>query len=421
MATRRWVPSTRPSTNGDSSAYDAELAELREQASDARGRGRLAAAPAAGRAQAGAHARGAAARDQGPARPGGLAEREAHLHPARGARAHRRAPRGGRQAHPAAVGLRHAASARNDDGTVDVFSGGRKMRVSRAPRPRPATSSSAAPRSCSTSRSTSCWPAAPSCTGEVVTFKELLDDGHRAMIVGRADEERVVELADAPHGREAPRRRHRADGPARRACCSRSCPGPRSRSSCSRRCPTSPTTTSAASTARSSRSPTRSSCRSCTRSCSPSTSCRRPRASCSTARPAAARRSSPRRSPTRWPRRWPRSAATSTARSYFLNIKGPELLNKYVGETERQIRLVFQRAREKTEEGWPVIVFFDEMDSLFRTRGTGISSDMESTIVPAAAGRDRRRRDAEERDRHRRLQPRGPHRPGHPAARAAST
>ena len=70
------------------------------------------------------------------------------------------------------------------------------------------------------------------------------------------------------------------------------------------------------------------------------------------------------------------------ARSYFLNIKGPELLNKYVGETERQIRLVFQRAREKSEQGWPVIVFFDEMESLFRTRGTGISSDIESTIVP---------------------------------------
>jgi len=69
-------------------------------------------------------------------------------------------------------------------------------------------------------------------------------------------------------------------------------------------------------------------------------------------------------------------------RSYFLNIKGPELLNKYVGETERQIRLVFQRAREKGEEGVPVIVFFDEMDSLFRTRGSGISSDVESTIVP---------------------------------------
>ncbi len=70
------------------------------------------------------------------------------------------------------------------------------------------------------------------------------------------------------------------------------------------------------------------------------------------------------------------------ARSYFLNVKGPELLNKYVGETERQIRLIFQRAREKSAEGYPVIVFFDEMDSLFRTRGSGVSSDVENTIVP---------------------------------------
>jgi proteasome-associated ATPase len=70
------------------------------------------------------------------------------------------------------------------------------------------------------------------------------------------------------------------------------------------------------------------------------------------------------------------------ARSYFLNIKGPELLNKYVGETERQIRLIFQRAREKVAEGFPVIVFFDEMDSIFRTRGSGVSSDVETTIVP---------------------------------------
>jgi proteasome-associated ATPase len=69
-------------------------------------------------------------------------------------------------------------------------------------------------------------------------------------------------------------------------------------------------------------------------------------------------------------------------KSYFLNIKGPELLNKYVGETERHIRLVFQRAREKANQGTPVIVFFDEMDSLFRTRGSGVSSDVENTIVP---------------------------------------
>ncbi|MFZ8822078.1 MAG: proteasome ATPase [Ilumatobacteraceae bacterium] len=76
------------------------------------------------------------------------------------------------------------------------------------------------------------------------------------------------------------------------------------------------------------------------------------------------------------------SIGEDKGRSYFVNIKGPELLNKYVGETERQIRLVFERAREKSDEGWPVIVFFDEMDSMFRTRGTGVSSDMESTVVP---------------------------------------
>lgn len=72
----------------------------------------------------------------------------------------------------------------------------------------------------------------------------------------------------------------------------------------------------------------------------------------------------------------------AAAKSYFLNIKGPELLNKYVGETERHIRLIFARAREKAAQGHPVVVFFDEMESLFRTRGTGVSSDTETTIVP---------------------------------------
>ncbi|GAA2014465.1 proteasome ATPase [Brevibacterium samyangense] len=76
------------------------------------------------------------------------------------------------------------------------------------------------------------------------------------------------------------------------------------------------------------------------------------------------------------------SDATGTVRSYFLNIKGPELLDKYVGETERQIRMIFARAREKASSGSPVVVFFDEMESLFRTRGTGKSSDVETTIVP---------------------------------------
>ncbi|MDG4666541.1 proteasome ATPase [Mycobacterium sp. 236(2023)] len=77
-----------------------------------------------------------------------------------------------------------------------------------------------------------------------------------------------------------------------------------------------------------------------------------------------------------------RGEESRDAKSYFLNIKGPELLNKFVGETERHIRLIFQRAREKASEGTPVIVFFDEMDSIFRTRGTGVSSDVETTVVP---------------------------------------
>ena len=77
-------------------------------------------------------------------------------------------------------------------------------------------------------------------------------------------------------------------------------------------------------------------------------------------------------------------SARSTAQqpAVFLNIKGPELLNKYVGETERHIRIIFERAREKASAGAPVVVFFDEMESLFRTRGSGVSSDVETTIVP---------------------------------------
>jgi proteasome-associated ATPase len=82
------------------------------------------------------------------------------------------------------------------------------------------------------------------------------------------------------------------------------------------------------------------------------------------------------------------AAQAKEGKSFFLNIKGPELLNKYVGETERHIRLVFQRAREKASEGMPVIVFFDEMDSIFRTRGSGVSSDVENVIVIGASNRE---------------------------------
>ena len=66
----------------------------------------------------------------------------------------------------------------------------------------------------------------------------------------------------------------------------------------------------------------------------------------------------------------------------FLNIKGPELLSKFVGETERQIRAIFVQARKAAAEDRPVVVFFDEMEALLRARGTGVSSDVETMIVP---------------------------------------
>ena len=122
--------------------------------------------------------------------------------------------------------------------------------------------------------------------------------------------------------------------------------------------------------------------RTCTASSSPSTSCPAPKGILLYGPPGCGKTLIAKAVANSLAKKVAEVTGNANVRSYFLNIKGPELLNKYVGETERQIRLVFQRAREKTEEGVPVIVFFDEMDSLFRTRGTGISSDMESTIVP---------------------------------------
>ena len=101
-----------------------------------------------------------------------------------------------------------------------------------------------------------------------------------------------------------------------------------------------------------------------------------PKGCCCTALPVVERHSSRRRWRTRL------GDATGADRSYFLSVKGPELLNKYVGETERYIRTIFERARAKAHTGAPVVVFFDEMDALFRARGSGVSSDMETTIVP---------------------------------------
>ena len=271
----------------------------------------------------------------------------------------------------------------NDDGTVDVFSGGRKMRV--AVHPDLDADDARAGRRGRAQRVAQrrARPRRASATARSSRSRRSSRTARRALIVGRADEERVAELADELLGEQLRVGRHGAAWTPARACCSRSCPGPRSRSWCSKRCPTSPTTTSAASTTRSSRSPTRSSCRSCTSELFAEHKLPAPKGILLYG-PPGLRQDAHRQGGGQLPGQEgrPRSAATPRPSSYFLNIKGPELLNKYVGETERQIRLVFQRAREKSEEGWPVIVFFDEMDSLFRTRGTGISSDIESTIVP---------------------------------------
>jgi proteasome-associated ATPase len=278
---------------------------------------------------------------------------------------------------PAAYGV---VVGKNDDDTIDIMTSGRKMRVNLHPDIDPLMLERGAEVVLNESLNV-VMARTPDISGEVVTVKELLDDGIRALVVGRADEERVCELADALRGvylrsgdtlrldnrtnllleklprpdvedlllEEVPDVSYHDIGgldvqieqiadavelpflyqelfaehqlPAPKGILLYGPPG------CGK-------TLIAKAVAN------------------------------SLAKKVALR------------------SGADKGRSYFINIKGPELLNKYVGETERQIRLVFQRAREKSEEGWPVIVFFDEMDSMFRTRGTGISSDMESTIVP---------------------------------------
>ena len=177
-------------------------------------------------------------------------------------------------------------------------------------------------------------------------------------------------------------RRRRADGSRDRSCWSRSCPGPRSRSSSSRRCPTSRTPTSAASTAQIEAITDAVELPYLHRDLFNEYKLPAPKGILLYGPPGCGKTLIAKAVANSLAKKVAEITGNANIRSYFLNIKGPELLNKYVGETERQIRLVFQRAREKAEEGVPVIVFFDEMDSLFRTRGTGISSDMESTIVP---------------------------------------
>ena len=269
---------------------------------------------------------------------------------------------------------------KNEDGTVDVLASGRKMRVALHPEIEHDTLERGAEVVLNESFNV-ILARQPDVTGEVVTIKELLDDGIRALVVGRADEERICELADAVRGihlrpgdtlRMDPRTSMLLEKLARpevedllleevpdisyadiggldeqieQIADAVELPFLYQELFAEHRLPA-------------------------------------PKGILLYGPPGCGKTLIAKAVANSLAKKVASAAGGEKGRSYFINIKGPELLNKYVGETERQIRLVFQRAREKSEEGWPVIVFFDEMDSMFRTRGTGISSDMESTIVP---------------------------------------
>ncbi len=269
---------------------------------------------------------------------------------------------------------------KNDDGTVDVLTSGRKMRVGLHPEIEHDDLERGAEVVLNESFNV-VHARRAEITGEVVTIKELMDDGVRALVVGRADEERVCELADALRGV------HLRTGDTMRLD-SRSnlllekLPRPEVEDLLLEEVPDISYSDIGgldtqieqiadavelpflyADLFAEHRLPA-------------------PKGILLYGPPGCGKTLIAKAVANSLAKKVAEKTGGEKGRSYFINIKGPELLNKYVGETERQIRLVFQRAREKSEEGWPVIVFFDEMDSMFRTRGSGISSDMESTIVP---------------------------------------
>ena len=278
---------------------------------------------------------------------------------------------------PSAYGI---VVGRNDDGTIDVLSSGRKMRVNVRPDIDLDVIDLGAEVVLNESLNVVMVRSAEG-VGDVVTIKEILDDGVRAIVVGRADEEMVCEFADSLRGArlragDSVRRDVRSqmlieklprpevdellleevpdisygdigglDGQIEQIADAVELPFLHQDLFAEYRLPA-------------------------------------PKGILLYGPPGCGKTLIAKAVANSLARKVAAATGDEKGRSYFINIKGPELLNKYVGETERQIRLVFQRAREKSEEGWPVIVFFDEMDSMFRTRGTGISSDMESTIVP---------------------------------------
>ena len=268
----------------------------------------------------------------------------------------------------------------NEDGTVDVFSAGRKMRV--AAHPELEIKEMKRGQEVVLNESLNVVLArGPDVQGEVVIYKELLEDGTRALIIGRADEERVCELGDELLGVKLRSGEHLLmDG--RSGLLVERIPRPEVEELVLEEVPDITYADVGGLDDQIEQIHDAVELPYLFADLFHEHDLQPPKGILLYGPPGCGKTLIAKAVANSLASRVAEKTGNKKTRSYFLNIKGPELLNKYVGETERQIRLIFERAREKSEEGVPVIVFFDEMDSLFRTRGTGISSDIESTIVP---------------------------------------
>ncbi len=268
----------------------------------------------------------------------------------------------------------------NDDGTVDIFTAGRKMRVSAHPE----VDTSVLERGQEVALNESLnvvLARGLEITGEVVIIKELLQDKGRVLVVGRADEERVCELADALVGEKLRSGDHLLMD-TRSGLVVEHLPRPEVEELVLEEVPDVTYADVGGLDDQIEAIQDAVELPYLYADLFHEHQLQPPKGILLYGPPGCGKTLIAKAVANSLAKRVAEKTGDASTRSYFLNIKGPELLNKYVGETERQIRLIFQRAREKSEEGVPVIVFFDEMDSLFRTRGTGISSDIESTIVP---------------------------------------
>ncbi|MEZ5244282.1 MAG: proteasome ATPase [Acidimicrobiales bacterium] len=267
----------------------------------------------------------------------------------------------------------------NDDGTVDVHAGGRKMRV--AVQPELADRLQLGQEVVLNESFNVVLARNPDRTGEVATLKELLDGGDRALIIGRADEERVVEVGDAVRTQPLRSGDTLLIDPRAGVVLER-LPRPEVEDLVLEEVPDVSYDDVGGLDSQIEEITDAVELPFVHSALFADYDLPAPKGILLYGPPGCGKTLIAKAVANSLAKKVAEVSGDKEARSFFLNIKGPELLNKYVGETERQIRLVFQRAREKSEEGWPVIVFFDEMESLFRTRGSGISSDIESTIVP---------------------------------------